>query len=98
MSSYDPGSGPSFPDYGDVPGGGLPGRYGPVPDLPGARRRLRPRGRLGCLGLLVVLVIVLGVTYIVPNPWALHIGGRFNLLGEWDGYGPVQASNGSVHV
>jgi hypothetical protein len=29
MGSYDPGSGPSFPDYGDVPGGGLRGPYGP---------------------------------------------------------------------
>jgi hypothetical protein len=65
-----------------------------VPDLPGARRRLRPRGRLGCLGLLVVLVIVLGVTYIVPNPWALHIGGRFTPTESWQGYGAVSASNG----
>ena len=94
MSNYDPGSGPPFPDYGDVPGGGLPGRYGPVPDLPGARRRLRPRRRLGCIGSLVLIVIVLAVVYVVPNPWALHIGGRFSLAESWQGYGPVAASDG----
>ena len=98
MSSYDPGSGPPFPDYGDVPGGGLPGRYGPVSVLPGTPRRRRPRGRLGCLGLLVVLVVVLAVVYIAPNPWALRMGGRFSLAETWQGYGTVSASNGGHYL
>jgi hypothetical protein len=98
VSSYDPGSGPPFDDYGDVPGGGLPGRYGPVPDLPGARRRMRPRGRFGCLGLLVFLAVILAVVYVVPNPWALRIGGRFTPTESWQGYGPVSASNGGRYL
>jgi hypothetical protein len=98
VSSYDPGSGPSFPDFGDVPGGGLPGRYGPVAGLPRTRRRLRPRGRLGCLGLLVVLAVVLAVVYVVPNPWALRIGGRFTPTESWQGYGTVSASNGGRYL
>jgi len=78
VSSYDPGSGPPFPDYGNdpglevIPGGGRPGRYGPARFLPWSRRgnvvRVRRRGRLGCFGLLVVLAIVLAVVYIGPNP------------------------------
>jgi hypothetical protein len=68
------------------------------PFTPGARRRLRPRGRLGCLGLLVVLAIVLAVVYIVPNPWALRIGGRFTPTESWQGYGTVTASNGGHYL
>jgi len=71
---------------------------GPVAGRPGARRRLRPRGRLGCLGLLVVLVVVLAVVYVVPNPWALRIGGRFTPTESWQGYGPVSASNGGRYL
>jgi hypothetical protein len=94
---YDPGS--NGPDFGAAPGsggaGGPAGPYGPLPNLPGMRRRRRrPRGKLGCLGLLVLLVIVLAVVYIVPNPWALHIGGRFTPTESWQGYGAVKASNG----
>jgi hypothetical protein len=32
------------------------------------------------------------------TPWALHIGGRFTPLTEWDGYGPVQGSNGGHYA
>jgi len=103
VSSFDPDSGPSSPDFGGSPfgrgsgsggaGGGLTGPYGRIPSLPGMRRRFRPR-RLGCLGSLVLVVIVLAVVYIVPNPWALHIGGRFTPAESWQGYGAVAASNG----
>jgi hypothetical protein len=40
------------------------------------------------------LAIVLAVTYIVPNPWALHMGGRFTPTESWQGWGSVSASNG----
>lgn len=38
------------------------------------------------------------VVYVVPTPWALHIGGRFTPLEQWDGLGAVRASNGGRYV
>ena len=32
------------------------------------------------------------------SPWALHLGGRSTLLGQWTGYGTVEASNGGRYV
>jgi len=46
------------------------------------------------LSLLILVIIVLAVVYTVPNPWALHIGGRFTPTESWQGYGAVRASNG----
>jgi hypothetical protein len=104
VGTYDPDSNPSSPGFGGGPfgpgsgaggaGGGITGPYGRIPNLPGMRRLRRPRGRFGCLALLVLIVIVLAVTYIVPNPWALHIGGRFTPTESWQGFGAVAASNG----
>lgn len=74
------------------------GPYGPLPDVPGVPRggfgRRRRRRRLGCLGLLLILVLVLAAVYILPNPWALRIGGRFTPTESWQGFGSVRASNG----
>jgi hypothetical protein len=47
---------------------------------------------------VLVLVIVLAVLYVAPNPWALHIGGRFTPAETWEGYGEVHASNGGRYV
>jgi hypothetical protein len=107
MSTFDPDSDPSPPDFGASPfgpgpgsgagsggaGGGLTGPYGRIPGLPGMRHRFRRR-RLGCLGALILVVIVLAVVYTLPNPWALRIGGRFTPTESWQGYGAVAASNG----
>ena len=104
---FPPAGSPRFPGFGDAPGtgdgpgAGPYGPYGPVPNLPGmppGRFGRRRRGRLGCLGLLVILVIVVIAVYVLPNPWALHIGGRFTPLESWQGYGTVAASNGGHYV
>ena len=60
----------------------------------------RPPRRSGLAWLRVLLIVVLAalVFVVLPAPWALHIGGRFSLQGEWDGYGPVQASNGGRYL
>jgi hypothetical protein len=60
----------------------------------------RPPGGPGLVWLRLLLIVVVAALLVVvlPTPWALHIGGRFNLLGEWDGFGPVQASNGGRYV
>ena len=47
--------------------------------------------------LLVVVVAIIAV-YVLPTPWALHIGGRFTPLETWDGYGHVRGSNGGRYI
>jgi hypothetical protein len=61
-------------------------------------RRLRRPTRHPWLTLLVVLLGVLFVVYVVPTPWALHIGNRFTPTERWDGYALLSASNGGRYV
>ena len=96
-----PGSGSGYgPDGVPTPYG----PYGPMPNLGGRMPRGRFGGRrrgclgCGCLPLLGIIVLVVIAIYIVPNPWALHIGGRFTPMETWQGYGTVQASNGGHYV
>jgi hypothetical protein len=65
-----------------------------------SRSAKRPPRRPGqvWLRLLLILLVAVLLFVILPAPWALHIGGRVSLLGEWDGYGPVQASNGGRYL
>ena len=57
-----------------------------------------PRRRYLWLRLLLILIVVLLALYVLPTPWAFHMGGQFSPLGEWDGYGPVQAGNGGRYL
>ena len=57
----------------------------------------RPR-RYILLRLILIAVVVLWAVYVLPSPWAYHMGGRFSPLGEWDGFGPVHASNGGNYL
>jgi hypothetical protein len=50
------------------------------------------------LRVVLILVVVAACVYVLPTPWAFHMGGRFSPLGEWDGYGPVQASSGGRYL
>ena len=56
---------------------------------PGKQRR-----RHILLRVILILFVALWAVYVLPSPWAYHIGGKFSPLGEWDGYGQVQASTG----
>src|SRR5579859_2389797 len=56
------------------------------------------RGGPVWLRLLLILAVVALLLDILPAPWALDMGGRLSLLGEWDGYGPVRASNGGPYL
>lgn len=56
------------------------------------------RGRLGWFSFLVLVAVVMFVIYAGLTPWALHIGGRSTPDEQWDGYGPVQASNGGRYL
>jgi hypothetical protein len=57
-----------------------------------------PRRRYIWLRLLLILIVVLLAVYVLPTPWAFHMGGTFSPLGEWDGYGPVQVGNGGHYL
>jgi hypothetical protein len=57
----------------------------------------KPRGGLVLLRLLLILVVVALLVAFLPAPWAIDIGGHFSATGEWDGYGPVRASNGGSY-
>jgi hypothetical protein len=50
------------------------------------------------LRVLLILIVVLLLVYVLPTPWAFHMGGKFSPVGEWDGYGTVQASNGGHYL
>jgi len=56
------------------------------------------RGQLMVLRLVLIVFVLLFLVVFVPAPWAFHIGGRFTPFGTWDGYGPVQASNGGRYL
>ena len=47
---------------------------------------------------MLIVFVVLFLLVFVPAPWAFHIGSRFTPFGQWDGYGPVQASNGGRYL
>jgi hypothetical protein len=50
------------------------------------------------LRLLLIAGFALVAVYVVPTPWALHIGGQHTPFESWSGYGAVQASNGGRYV
>jgi hypothetical protein len=53
---------------------------------------------LGWFSLLLLLVSLPMGLQALLSPWALHVGGRSTLFGQWSGYGTVEASNGGRYV
>jgi hypothetical protein len=60
--------------------------------------RSTSRGQHIALRLVLIVFVVLFLVVFVPAPWSFHIGGQFTPLGQWDGYGPVRASNGGRYL
>jgi hypothetical protein len=50
------------------------------------------------LRIVLIAFVAAFLAEFVPAPWAFHIGNRFTPLGQWDGYGPVRASNGGRYL
>jgi hypothetical protein len=48
--------------------------------------------------LLLTVALALFAVYVVPTPWALHIGGQSTPFESWSGYGAMEASNGGRYV
>ena len=57
-----------------------------------------PHKRHLLLRIVLIAITVAFCVYVLPTPWAFHMGGVFSPLGEWDGYGPVRASNGGRYL
>jgi hypothetical protein len=66
--------------------------------MPPSRSRRRQRRRLGAPALLGIAAGAVLFVYIVPTPWALHIGGKFTPLENWDGVAAINATNGGHYV
>jgi hypothetical protein len=61
----------------------------------------RPHSRLGCLGCLPRLILILfggivlvGLITAVFAPWGFFMGGKFNLFAYWQGWGTLNSKNG----
>src|SRR5262245_46617437 len=50
------------------------------------------------LRVVLILFVAAFLAEFVPAQWAFHIGSRLTPLGQWDGYGPVQDSNGGRYL
>ncbi len=62
-------------------------------DAPRPKQRKRPARHLLLVAILAVLVVTVGLT-----PWAVHMGGRWTPTMRWDGFGPIEASNGGRYL
>jgi hypothetical protein len=60
---------------------------------PGSRSR--PRFRLGCVGALILGLIVVTAVYGLIAPWSFHIGERLTPLTWWWGVGRLHDSSGA---
>jgi hypothetical protein len=70
----------------------------PTPPAPGPEQPRRRKRRFTLTRLLLVLILAAVAVEVAPTPWAFHIGGRITPLKIWDGYGPVQASDGGHYL
>ena len=59
-------------------------------------KRMAKKVRLGCLGTLVVMVVVSAGVFVGTNalfaPWAFYMGGHFHLLPQWQGWGRMHSN------
>lgn len=65
---------------------------------PSRSRPFRRRRPLRARWLLLIAALAILVVYILPTPWALHIGGKFTPLEQWDGVAAVTATNRGHYV
>jgi hypothetical protein len=70
-------------------------------NLPGQLFQKKARSRLGCLGQLLVLGLILvgvGLLYAVLTPWAFFMGGNFHPLGSWAGWGVMKSKTAGNYL
>jgi hypothetical protein len=57
-----------------------------------ANEQGKPAAKVGCLGTIVVTVVVGILSIFFFSPWALHMGGRLTPAMRWHGYGKMHSS------
>jgi hypothetical protein len=70
-------------------------------NLPGQLFQKKARSRLGCLGQLLMLALILvgvGLLYAILTPWAFFMGGNFHPLGSWAGWGLMKSKTAGDYV
>ncbi len=70
-------------------------------NLPGQLFQKKARSRLGCLGQLLFLgLILVGVLaiYVALTPWAFFMDGNFHLMGDWQGWGLMKSKTAGNYV
>lgn len=60
-----------------------------------ANEQGKPAAKTGCLGTIVVTVVVGILSIFFFSPWALHMGGRLTPTMRWHGYGKMHSSDGA---
>jgi hypothetical protein len=58
---------------------------------------LRKRHGCGCLGSVAWAILLVLAVYVLLNPWALHIGGRWTPALTWHGVGKLQSTGGASY-
>jgi len=56
---------------------------------------LKKRRGCGCFTSVTGAILLVFVVYVVLNPWALHIGGRWTPAMAWHGVGKLQSTSGA---
>jgi hypothetical protein len=59
---------------------------------------LKKRRGCGCFTSLTRAILLVFVVYVVLNPWALHIGGRWTPAMIWHGIGKLQSTSGANYA
>jgi len=61
----------------------------------GSATPLKKRRGCGCFTSVTGAILLVFVVYVVLNPWALHIGGRWTPAMTWHGVGKLQSTSGA---
>ena len=72
------------PNFPNMPSGQLP-----------ANTAAKKRRGCGCFASVAWAVLLLLAVYVLLNPWALHIGGRWTPALTWHGVGKLQSTSGA---
>jgi hypothetical protein len=79
--------------------GTLASSAGNVPTIPGGAGSGNAKNKrgCGCLGSITGAILLVLAVWLVFNPWALHMGGRWTPALTWHGVGKLHSSTGATY-